>query len=59
MNSDNFVGTRNTKAIPTRRLYTLFRVCDLERSICFYEAALGMGELYRETCIHRADLKLG
>lgn len=34
---------------PNRILYTMLRVADLERSIKFYETALGMRELRRET----------
>jgi lactoylglutathione lyase len=33
---------------PTRMLYTMFRVSDLDRSIVFYRDALGMKELRRE-----------
>ena len=40
---------RSNKAIPSRILYTMFRVSDLQRSVIFYEQALGMKELYRET----------
>lgn len=34
---------------PTRILYTMVRVGDLERSIAFYADALGMREMRRET----------
>jgi lactoylglutathione lyase len=34
---------------PTRILYTMVRVGDLERSIAFYTDALGMREMRRET----------
>tara|TARA_R110002073_G_scaffold250588_1_gene413299 strand:- start:441 stop:923 length:483 start_codon:yes stop_codon:yes gene_type:complete len=34
--------------LPTRVLYTMFRVSDLDRSIAFYRDALGMKELRRE-----------
>ena len=34
--------------LPTRVLYTMFRVSDLDRSIAFYCDALGMKELRRE-----------
>lgn len=37
------------KSMPTRILYTMIRVGDLERSIAFYRDALGMCELRRET----------
>jgi len=33
---------RSNKAIPSRILYTMFRVSDLQRSVIFYEQALGM-----------------
>ncbi len=36
-------------AIPSRILYTMVRVSDLDRSIGFYRDALGMRELRRET----------
>jgi len=36
-------------SVPTRILYTMLRVGDLERSIAFYEVALGMHETRRET----------
>ncbi len=39
----------NTSAIPSRILYTMIRVADLDRSIEFYHDALGMKELRRET----------
>lgn len=35
--------------MPTRILYTMLRVGDLERSVEFYREALGMKELRRET----------
>lgn len=35
-------------AVPSRVLYTMFRVSDLERSVEFYRDALGMRELRRE-----------
>jgi len=38
----------NQAVIPTRILYTMIRVSDLERSIAFYTDALGMTELRRE-----------
>lgn len=43
--------TTNLKsaAMPSRILYTMFRVSDLDRSIAFYRDALGMRELRRET----------
>ncbi len=37
------------KRIPSKILYTMIRVTDLERSIEFYTQALGMKELRRET----------
>lgn len=36
-------------AQPTRILYTMLRVSDLDRSLQFYQDALGMVEQYRET----------
>lgn len=36
-------------AYPTRILYTMLRVSDLEQSLTFYKEALGMRELRRET----------
>ena len=36
-------------SFPTRILYTMLRVGDLERSIAFYADALGMREIRRET----------
>lgn len=39
----------NQSAIPSRILYTMLRVSDLERSVAFYKDALGMNELRRET----------
>lgn len=38
----------NQPVIPTRILYTMIRVGDLERSLEFYKNALGMNELRRE-----------
>jgi len=38
----------NSSAIPSRVLYTMIRVGDLERSLAFYTDALGMRELRRE-----------
>ena len=35
--------------IPSRILYTMIRVADLDRSVSFYQDALGMQELRRET----------
>ncbi|MFD2205596.1 lactoylglutathione lyase [Kiloniella antarctica] len=43
---------RNTDApavVPSRILYTMVRVTDLNRSIAFYRDTLGMHELRRET----------
>jgi len=39
----------NQTSFPTRILYTMLRVGDLERSIGFYADALGMREMRRET----------
>lgn len=39
----------NQTSFPTRILYTMVRVGDLERSIAFYTDALGMREMRRET----------
>jgi len=36
------------KALPYRILYTMIRVADLDRSVAFYNKALGMKELRRE-----------
>jgi lactoylglutathione lyase len=36
-------------AYPTRILYTMLRVSDLEQSLTFYKKAFGMRELRRET----------
>ena len=36
-------------AIPSRILYTMIRIGDLDRSIAFYRDALGMREVRRET----------
>lgn len=38
----------NQFAIPSRILYTMIRVGDLDRSVSFYRDALGMKELRRE-----------
>jgi len=35
--------------VPNRILYTMLRVADLERSLDFYQNALGMHEMRRET----------
>ncbi len=44
------MDTTSTAIIqPTRLLYTMIRVGNLERSIAFYQVALGMRELRRET----------
>lgn len=40
---------KNLAAIPSRILYTMIRVGDLERSISFYHEVLGMCEMRRET----------
>lgn len=39
----------NHSATPSRILYTMLRVGDLNRSIAFYRDALGMREIRRET----------
>jgi lactoylglutathione lyase len=39
----------NPSDIPSRVLYTMVRVTDLDRSVAFYRDALGMRELRRET----------
>jgi len=39
--------TRNS-VLPSRILYSMYRVSDLERSVAFYRDALGMKELRRE-----------
>jgi lactoylglutathione lyase len=36
-------------ALPSRILYSMIRVADLDRSIAFYRDALGMNEIKRET----------
>lgn len=38
----------NQTAPPTRLLYTMIRVSNLDRSVAFYKDALGMNELRRE-----------
>ncbi len=44
------MGNTDTPAVvPSRILYTMVRVTDLDRSIAFYRDALGMRELRRET----------
>lgn len=40
--------TTASDALPSRLLYTMLRVSDLEKSIDFYHRALGMEELRRE-----------
>jgi lactoylglutathione lyase len=37
------------KALPSRILYTMIRVSDLDRSVAFYRDLLGMHEIRRET----------
>ena len=39
----------NHTNVPTRILYTMLRVGDLDRSVAFYADALGMREMRRET----------
>ena len=41
--------TLHSKILPSRILYTMIRVGDLDRSLRFYHEALGMRELRRET----------
>ena len=43
------MNTSNTANTPSRLLYTMLRVGNLEQSIAFYRDALGMQELRRET----------
>ena len=38
----------NKSALPSRILYTMIRVSDLDRSVAFYKNALDMNELRRE-----------
>jgi lactoylglutathione lyase len=40
---------KKADAVPSRILYTMIRVGNLERSIGFYQDALGMYEVHRET----------
>jgi len=40
--------TKTNSNFPTRILYTMFRVANLENSVAFYQEALGMTELRRE-----------
>ncbi len=42
------INENNQSAIPFRFLYTMIRVGDLDRSVTFYQEALGMKELRRE-----------
>jgi len=46
MTTDN--KTKNLSSFPSRILYTMFRVANLENSVAFYQKALGMKELRRE-----------
>ncbi len=41
-------NTNKQSVIPTRLLYTMIRVGDLDRSVAFYRDMLGMNELRRE-----------
>lgn len=41
-------NTNMQSVIPTRLLYTMIRVGDLDRSVAFYRDTLGMNELRRE-----------
>ena len=43
------MNDNNNISVPSRILYTMFRVTNLENSIAFYQEALGMKELRRET----------
>lgn len=43
------ITTNESAAMPSRILYAMLRVSDLDRSIAFYRDALGMRELRRET----------
>ena len=42
------MDTHNSQTTPSRILYSMIRVGDLERSISFYQDILGMHELRRE-----------
>lgn len=42
------ITDKSTPLIPSRILYTMIRVADLDRSIDFYQNVLGMKELRRE-----------
>jgi lactoylglutathione lyase len=46
---DKDMNMNNTANTPSRILYTMVRVSDLDRSIAFYRDALGMSEMRRET----------
>lgn len=41
-------GKESSSPIPSRILYTMIRVADLDRSVSFYKDALGMTETHRE-----------
>ncbi|MEP2978215.1 MAG: lactoylglutathione lyase [Lentilitoribacter sp.] len=43
------MAIQNSKPAPNRILYTMLRVKDLERSLEFYQSALGMYEMRRDT----------
>jgi lactoylglutathione lyase len=46
---ESMMNSESTNAvIPSRILYTMIRVADLDRSVAFYKNALGMNELRRE-----------
>ena len=50
MNTPSTLPSTNTAAvIPSRILYSMIRVTDLDRSAAFYRDVLGMRELRRET----------
>jgi len=44
----NNLKASTTSSFPSRILYTMFRVANLENSVAFYQEALGMKELRRE-----------
>ena len=43
------ISKQNSPIVPSKILYTMVRVSDLDQSIKFYRDALGMTELRRET----------
>ena len=48
LRKNTMINKNNQTAMPTRLLYTMIRVVDLDRSVAFYKDALGMNELRRE-----------